>query len=321
MKYFCTYFDSGFLRRALALYNSLKININHEFKLYTLCFDELSFSTIKKLSYENFIPISLNDLLVYDRELADCRLNRSIVEFYFTCTAALLLYLMETSNEIDNLIYLDADIFFFNNPEPIFYESKNASIVLVEHRYSPNLKGYERNGIYNVSWVGFCRDENGMAALNWWRERCLEWCYDRHENGKYADQKYLDDWPSRFKNVHVIKHIGANLAPWNIGNYKIGFDGKIPTVNGQPLIFFHFHGLKKLGERLYDPNLSSYGLRLEKILIDRIYLPYIRTIESLQDQPPIDYKLRGNGLRLIARKAFFHLQTIYKRFNNELISV
>ncbi len=321
MNYFCTYFDKGFVRRAVALHSSLEAHMRGEFKLYALCFDDIAFKSVSELELNNFIPISLEELLDADRPLANVRKNRSAVEFYFTSTAAFTLYLMNRFSEIDRLTYLDADIFFFSSLSPIFRESQNASISIVEHRYAPNLKGYDKNGVYNVSWVGFRRDEDGMAALRWWRERCLEWCYDRHEDGKYADQKYLDDWPARFNNVHVIKHIGANLAPWNIGNYEIGFNEMTPTVNAQPLIFFHFHGLKKLGKKLYDPHLSPYGVRLDKILLDKIYLPYIRTIESLQEQPPIDYELRGNGLRLIARKTFRHLQTIYKRFNNELISI
>jgi hypothetical protein len=60
----------------------------------------------------------------------------------------------------------------------------------------------------------------GMAVLNWWRDRCIEWCYARSEEGKFGDQKYLDDWTTRFDSVHVLEHLGGGIAPWNVQQYS-----------------------------------------------------------------------------------------------------
>ena len=35
-------------------------------------------------------------------------------------------------------------------------------------------------------YILFRRDENGLACLNWWRDRCNEWCNKRLEDGKEA---------------------------------------------------------------------------------------------------------------------------------------
>jgi hypothetical protein len=136
----------------------------------------------------------------------------------------------------------------------------------------------ERAGIYNVGWLSFRRDERALACLRWWRDRCIEWCYDRCEDGRFADQKYLDHWPSLFQGVVVLDHKGANLGPWNLANYTIHEDEDRLRVDEQPLIFFHFHGLKQMNALLYDTNLSNYGVRPSACIRRSIYGLYIRTL-------------------------------------------
>ena len=49
-----------------------------------------------------------------------------------------------------------------------------------------------------------------------------------------------------FPRVKIIENVGANLAPWNIGNYAIDFSGDRVLIDAvHPLIFFHFQGLRK----------------------------------------------------------------------------
>ncbi len=65
---------------------------------------------------------------------------------------------------------------------------------------------------------------DGELVRSWWEERCLEWCYARFEDGKFGDQKYLDDWTSRFnKQVHVLKNKELMLA----GNIQIKDEYKV----------------------------------------------------------------------------------------------
>ncbi len=252
MRYYCTYFDRHYLLRGLALYRSLKQHAE-PFILWVLCFDEWSYSVLTKLAEPDLRPIALADFERGDAELLAVKPTRSKVEYYFTCSPSLPLYVFNHFPEVDIITYLDADLFFYASPEPVFDEMGDGSILISEHRYPPDLSYLEVHGIYNVGLLAFRHDARGRDCLEWWRTRCLEWCYDRPEDGKYADQKYLDDWPRRFPGVVVLRHKGAGLAPWNWKNYQIAInDGQI-AVNGQPLIFFHFHGLKILNSWLYDP--------------------------------------------------------------------
>ena len=157
-------------------------------------------------------------------------------------------------------------------------------MAIIGHRFPSHLKHHEKYGIYNVGWLSFKRDEHAFTCLHWWREQCIEWCYDRVEDGRFADQRYLDTWPERIPSVVVLRHKGANLAPWNVSNYKIRQDGGRIWVDEQPLIFFHFHGLKKLNAWLYDPSFALYKVRASRSLLRTIYAPYVANLLNVRQQ-------------------------------------
>lgn len=278
MYHFCTYFDRHFLPRGLALHNSLRKHCP-AFTLWVLCLDAESHRLLTELALADVRAISLDELERGDHALLEAKKSRSRIEYYFTCTPSLALYVMEKSPEIELITYLDADLFFFADPLPLFNEMGNRSVAIIAHRFSPKLKDRARFGIYNVGWVSFRRDKSGLACLRWWRDRCIEWCFDREEDGRYGDQKYLDDWPSRYSNVAVLEHKGANLAPWNVDNYELGISKSgQTTVDGQPLIFFHFHALTRDARWVYDPGWVEYGVRPSSVLLKRIYIPYLRSL-------------------------------------------
>jgi hypothetical protein len=320
MYYFCTYFDSNYLIKGLALYRSL---LRHAmpFRLWVLCFDDLAYETLQKLALPEVDPISLKDFEEGDEELLQTKGNRSRIEYYFTCTPSLPLYILRNHPEVDVITYLDADLFFFSDPSSIYEELGDNSILIVGHRFPPHLRDRERFGIYNVGVLSFRRDNDGLQCLNWWRRRCIEWCYYQAENRRFADQKYLDDWPTRFPGVVVLQHKGAGLAPWNVENYSLRLRNGQVLVDSQPLVFFHFHGLKRIRRWLYDPNLARYGVHADYLLKRRIYGPYIRELQEvgrwISVSLPVNQThihmgsirggnpgatVSGNFLRVIARK-------------------
>lgn len=270
MRHFCTYFDSHYLLRGLVLYQSLKRHAP-EFTLWVLCFDEAVFDALTQLAWPGLQPIRLDDFERGDGALARVKPARSRVEYYFTCSPSLPLYLLDHQPQIDTLTYLDADLCVYDRLDPIWEELGQASVLILPHRFSAQLRDRERYGLYNVGWLTFRNDLAGRACLTWWRERCLEWCYDRVEGGKFADQKYLDDWPQRFANVAVLQNSAAGLAPWNWMNYRLMLEDHQLRVDGSPLIFYHFHGFKRFSRWLSDPNLSDYGGQMPSDLLRWLY--------------------------------------------------
>lgn len=284
MNHFCTYFDHRYLPRGLALYQSLKQHCS-SFQLWVLCLNQACYDVLSQLNLPDINLISLEDFERGDEKLLTAKQNRTLIEYYFTCTPSLPLFVLNKCPEVDLITYLDSDLFFFSTPEPIYQEIADSSIAIIEHRFSPDLRDQEKFGIYNVGWLSFRRDADGLTCLQWWRERCIEWCYDQLETERFADQKYLDDWPTRFPNVVVLQHKGANLAGWNSDNYKIYAKGNRIWVDRQPLIFFHFHGFNqlKMGTHYINPgiNVKRYS---DAVIFQNIYGKYIRTLIDIKKE-------------------------------------
>ena len=160
----------------------------------------------------------------------------------------------------------------------MFDEWGSKSILITQHRFSKDYEQNLINGKYCVQFVGFKNDEVGMTALNWWKNQCINWCFDRLEEGKFGDQKYLDDWPTRFKKVCDLEHLGGGVAPWNVQQYdfvKVNekWTGKVKNEHVNfDLIFFHFHGLKIYNNGVVgfsgDYDLKSHG-------VQQIYKDYL----------------------------------------------
>ena len=246
---FCTLFDANYLSRGLVLYHSL-VGVGADFRIRVLCMDASTERILVRLNLPQVTVVSLPQLESHNRALAAVKSDRTPVEYCWTTTPAICLYSLETEPELLEITYLDADLMFFSDPAPLFEEFADDSVLIVPHRYAPEHREKAvASGIYNVEWLTFKRDEHGLTALRWWHDRCIEWCYNRVEDGKMGDQKYLDDWPDRFEGVHVLEHPGGGLAPWNVSNHDLGSEGCTPTVDGRPLVFYHHHALRVLAPR------------------------------------------------------------------------
>jgi hypothetical protein len=304
-RYFCTCFDQFFLPRGLALYASLKTHCV-SFKHYVICHDNESFDYFTSHPYDGLVPIPISDIESFEPGLQKARTNRSRIEFYFTCTPALPLYIFAKYPNVDLISYIDADFFFYSSPEPLFKEFANGSIGIIEHRYAFGARRYSKYGVFNVGWLIFRRDDQGVSCLRWWKDRCIEWCYDRYEDGKFADQKYLDQWPVRFNNVIVLKNKGANVAGWNFRNYKITDQDGMVYIDETPLICFHFAGFKEIRSGIFKMGFDGYFLWPSLVARRKIFLPYIQTLTTFD----------GESIGRRIRSADIHLASFNKRLRN-----
>jgi len=205
----CTMFDSNYLKKGLALIESLRRHVP-DFALCVLTLDEDVYSHFHSNRSNSIVALSLNEIEIAD--LLAVKPLRSPVEYYWTLTPHLTRFAFDLL-DTDSIAYIDADCFLFHDLAPLYDEVGAAPIAIIPHRWTPRHADRLRSaGIYNVSWVYFSRD--GLQCLDEWRARCIEWCFwEVKPDGRFADQGYLNDWPQRY-GAHVVQHLGANLAPF-----------------------------------------------------------------------------------------------------------
>jgi len=278
---FCTLFDSNYIASGLALYDSLE-KVCTNFHLYIFAFDDISFKTLKRYKLKFATIISLSDF--EDTELLKVKNERTKGEYCWTSTSSTIIYVLNNYNE-EQCTYLDSDIYFFSSPSVLLEENDN-SILITDHLYTKKYDQSKISGKYCVQFIKFKNDKNGLEALSWWRGKCLDWCYNRYEDGKFGDQKYLDDWVDRFDNVHVLNHQGGGAAPWNIQQFNIEIKDKQTLLRNKKtdklshLVFYHFHSLKYIEENKVD--LGKYELSNDVITI--IYKPYIENLNKIRKE-------------------------------------
>jgi len=303
---YCTLFDSNYLTRGLGMYHSL-IRNSPEAHLYIFAFDTLCASILNQLNLTHATIITLSEFET--PQLLEIKKSRSAGEYCWTCTPSIIKHSIERY-DLESCTYLDADLYFYSDPSVLIEEMGNKSVLISEHRYTKLFDHSKRAGVYCVQFMTFKNTDAGMTVLNWWQERCNEWCYNRYEDGKFGDQKYLDDWTTRFDCVHVMENEGGGVAPWNIQQYSIAkHEGSFTIENKKTgrkssLIFYHFHKLQFHSKTFVYLGFYPFSIAF----ITNLYTDYIDVLLGLNaDIKTIDASksnYHGGSDRIIIDKVF-----------------
>lgn len=209
--------------------------------------------------------------------LAKAQQERTRLEYACTAKPILLQYVMRTAAADDWVVWLDGDMFFFRPAEEII-APRDAAVLLSPHRYTPAFQHWESlAGKYNAGFVAFRRSPEGMVALDWWAERCLEWCGAQPRDGLYADQGYLGPLAQRFAKVVETPSFGVNAAPWNSAERSVTKAADSVQIAGHPLILYHFQSLRIIQRHWYDLYADN-EVRLPRVLTELVYRPYVQAL-------------------------------------------
>lgn len=237
MRIYCTLSDKNYLKFGKAMIDSIQQSSSEDFLIYYLCLDNDTFLSLD--SYKPFvIPVNLSEVEKAIPELENYKNRKSYREYCWSLASGFSYYLL-TEVKSPDILYVDSDVYFYQDPKLIFEEIGDKSVGIIRHRHNTNLSP---DGEYNVGVVYFKSDEDGLNTLKFWLD-----CVVSETHKEYAtcgDQKYLELFNTVCKNLCVIDEKIAHGAPWNFRLYVYDFfkyDGSVIWGNKkQPLVFNHF---------------------------------------------------------------------------------
>lgn len=293
MKNFCTVSDSKFRDRVLALNCSLS-KYSDNYKLHLLCLDDSIYESVK--NNKNIICYKIFDLLNNDSQLVSCRDNAPSreaivagggdinkaknIQFIWALSAYFSNYCLLNIPNIDSILYIDSDIYFFDNWEKIYDYTTNINIGLVEHR----IKHYHNNGKYNVGIVFFKNNQQGIDCSSLWRDLLLYTGHRFYEShGDCGDQKYLELFSNFFNGVESFDNFFGHLAPWNFKYHTFTENSILWNSMEQKVMYCHFSNfVPNFDNDTYIPAPRHGITKLDNQLLQKIYDEYYQVLKNIQ---------------------------------------
>ena len=280
-RHYCTYFDHRYLPRGMVMMDSIR-KFAPSSVFHILALDDTCAEVLREMNDAGIEITTLAELEAADPDLLAIKPTRTLIEYYFTITPCFPRHVLRNHPEIDLLSYIDSDTCFFADPELIFAEIGDASVAITPHRFSPERLHLATFGLFNVGWITWRNDREGLACLETYRSDCIAWCYDRAEDDRFGDQKYLDRWPAHYPNLKCLDHPGINAAAWNINSHRISDVGDILFLGDKRLVFWHYHGLRETPDG-WQHSFDDATLAAHPMLMERIYIPYIRRLTTADE--------------------------------------
>jgi hypothetical protein len=316
----CTIFDADYLHYALALNESLQQHGN------TLLYMLVMGNTIDKdkltAEFPNLRVLYLDDIANNKViiEMIVKYINTDVQALRWGLKPFLMHYLLEKHERV---FWFDSDLFFFNDYQFLFDELKENNILLAPHwrnitpnhsekREQINFDLLFTDGLFNAGMVG--ASQAGKEAVWWWATACAANCELNKDKGLFADQMYLSVLPIYFPKVKILRHLGCNVAEWNLLLCKrtLGQQGEVLINNEFPIVFTHctsgwVRQIQDGTDALLQQHATTFLQTLEK------YKPYSKPYKE-QKEKLLAAKNAQPKTKLQLFKEFLRPKTRIKRF-------
>ncbi len=212
----------------------------------------------------NFRLMTLRDLPIPDIDAFI--FQYTILELNTAIKPFVLEHLAQTG-QYQQLFYFDPDIRVYGSLQPMSDTLQQCQILLTPHLTDwlddgkhPSELSVLQSGSYNLGYIGLRTTPEALKLMKWWQSKMLRECVVDIPRGLFVDQKWMDMVPGMYDGVHIERHPGWNTAYWNINHRAVLRGENGYTVNGQPLVFFHFSGVG-LDGKSFSKHQDRYTLQ------------------------------------------------------------
>lgn len=284
-----SYCDVNFLHRFLGLYQSIR-RTNKSVPVVNVCLCENSYNVGNSLKKSVFFNdpnlIFIHPDEIYKTSIANKSLGlfKQQKEFYFYLSAFALEYIYEKFRGVNYYLYLDADIFFYDDPDILISEIENLDFDICASKHHLNyilsMLG-QNHGHYNVGVNIFNNKSTGLKPFidnwiyfidNWQTLSPLKY---------FSDQIYLD-YSDKFSfKIIDFKSEAVNIGPWGkLSKFKMSPEGY--TYNDKKLVCFHYSGIKEKENGEYFIDLSKY-FSVRNSVVFELYKEYVEVVSIMKN--------------------------------------
>ncbi len=186
----------------------------------------------------------------------------------------------------DKVIYFDPDIRVYRPLDEMLGLLESHDILLTPHLTGPINDGkhpdevtFLQSGTYNLGYIGLKNAPSARSLATWWQDRLMYDCVVDIPRGIFVDQKWMNLAPSLFANVHICRQPGWNTAYWNLDHRDVQDGNGGITVNGEPLLFFHFSGISP-DAKIFSKHQNRFQMSDLNTTVQRLATDYCAALHT-----------------------------------------
>lgn len=238
----CTIISRNYAAYAKTLEESLR-HTNPEIDFHVLVVDVRDEELARQLNFANLVwveDLNIPNFRAMAFQFDILELNTNVKPFM----------LQRLAVDYEFCYYLDPDVFVYGSLEGLTQRLVGNTAIITPHITSPidddkkpGEVDFLKSGIYNLGFFGARNCPESERLLDWWGKRCSSLGFNDARQGLFVDQRFIDFAPSLFDGVIIERSPAYNVAYWNLHERRLVGGSSSPSVNGVPLVFFHFSGL------------------------------------------------------------------------------